>query len=174
MSQKSHSVLGRITSPYGVHGWVKVMSFTEPMDNILGYERWQLSKDGRSFEVSVQSGKRHGKGIVVKIDGCDDRDQAVNLGGSLVQVDTESLPKLGSGDYYWHQLEGLLVNAVSGENLGVVDHLIETGSNDVLVVKATAESIDERERLVPYLPGQVVKSVDIDGKLIVVDWDIEF
>lgn len=172
--QKDLSVLGKITSPYGIHGWVKVISYTDPMDNILGYGKWQLSKDGRDFEVSVKSGKRHGKGIVVKIDGCDDRDQAIRFGGALIKVDKQLLPLLGEGEFYWHQLEGLSVKAVSGESLGVVDHLLETGSNDVLVVKATAESFDERERLIPYLPDQVVKSVDINAGVMIVDWDVDF
>jgi 16S rRNA processing protein RimM len=84
------------------------------------------------------------------------------------------LPELPSGEYYWYQLEGLDVFTVSGECLGKVHHLMETGSNDVVVVRATSGSIDQRERLIPYLPDQVVQQVDLDQGRMVVDWDPEF
>ena len=174
MSQKEYAVLGKVTSPYGIHGWVKVHSYTDPMENILGYKQWLVSKDGRDLNVKVKSGKRHGKGIVVRLDGCDDRNKAVELGGSIIKVDKALLPKLAVGDYYWHQLEGLRVSTIADEYLGKVSHLIETGSNDVLVIKATADSIDERERLIPYLPDQVIKKIDLEAEEIVVEWDSQF
>ena len=73
----------------------------------------------------------------------------------------------GCGEYYWHQLEGLEVVNLSGENLGKVDRLLETGANDVLVLKG------EQERLVPYTPGVVVE-VDLDKGRIQVDWEKDY
>ena len=61
-----------------------------------------------------------------------------------------------------------------GVKLGRVDHLIETGSNDVLIVKPTPDSMDDKERLIPYLPDQVIKSVNLESGLLTVDWDPEF
>ena len=104
----------------------------------------------------------------------NDRDLARTYCGAEVRVSTAELPPLPDGEYYWFQLEGLDVFTVDDECLGKVHHLMETGSNDVLVVQATAGSIDQRERLIPYLPGEVVQSVDLAAKQMVVDWDPEF
>jgi 16S rRNA processing protein RimM len=98
-----------------------------------------------------------------------------------VVVPEGSLPRLEPGDYYWSQLQGLQVwcrDAGQPDNadrvlLGTVDYLIETGANDVLVVKPAAGSIDQRERLIPYLPGDVVTRVDLAEAVIEVDWFLE-
>ncbi len=167
-------VLGKITSLYGVRGWVKVYSHTEPMDNILDYAPWKLKLNGRWLTVKVEQGKRHSKGLVAKLVGCDDRDSASELCGGEIYGDRNKLPVLEPGDYYWHQLEKLNVVTESGVELGQVDHLIATGSNDVLVLKSTPQSVDERERMIPYLPDQVVKEVNLELGIIRVDWDPEF
>src|SRR5690554_1838604 len=115
--------------------------------------------------------------LPILLKGIDDRELARSYGGAEIRVPTELLPELPEGEFYWHQLEGLEVFTVDGECLGKVHHLLETGSNDVLVVHATASSIDQRERLIPYLPDlpdQVVKGVDLENSRIVVDWDPEF
>jgi 16S rRNA processing protein RimM len=95
-----------------------------------------------------------------------------------IAVPRAALPELGAGEYYWNQLEGLLVWArlVSGgtELLGRVDHLMETGANDVLVVRACEGSRDQRERLIPWIPGDVILDVDLAGRELLVDWDPEF
>jgi 16S rRNA processing protein RimM len=98
-----------------------------------------------------------------------------------VVVPAGSLPDLEEGDYYWSQLQGLQVwcrdqsPEASAERvlLGSVDHLIETGANDVLVVKPSRGSIDDRERLIPYLPGDVVTTVDLAEAVIEVNWFLE-
>ncbi|MCP5161589.1 MAG: ribosome maturation factor RimM [Hahellaceae bacterium] len=170
----SLAVLGKITSVYGIKGWVKVLSYTEPHSNILKYRHWTLDLNGRKFTLELLEGKPHGKGLVARLSGCSDRDQAAGLCGALISVDANLLPALEEGEYYWHQLEGLTVRLTDGRELGTVSYLLETGSNDVLVVKGTASSIDKKERLVPYLPGQFVQQVDLENRQIVVDWDPEF
>jgi 16S rRNA processing protein RimM len=90
-------------------------------------------------------------------------------------VPADRLPALAEGEYYWHQLEGLEVwcGASEGDGqvlLGTVDHLIETGANDVLVVRASPGSMDQRERLIPYLPGDVVTGVDLAAGRMEVNW----
>ncbi len=166
--------MGRITSLYGVRGWVKVYSHTEPMENILSYAPWYIQHNGRWLIVEVEQGKRHGKGLVAKLVNCDDRDQAKEFCGTDIAIDQRQLPDLKSEEYYWHQLEKLNVVTESNVLLGQVDYLISTGSNDVLVVKGTKESVDKEERLIPYLPDQVVKEVNLEEGIIRVDWDPEF
>ncbi len=167
-------MIGRITSVYGVKGWVKVYSYTDPIDGILGYRNWTLVQDGKRRPVKMTEGRRHGAGIVVQIDGVSDREVARTYCGAEIVVPTADLPDLPAGEFYWHQLEGLVVLTVQGECLGVVHHLMETGSNDVLVVRPSSESIDQRERLLPYLPDQVVREIDLASGKLVVDWDPEF
>jgi len=175
MTQNSQeTVIGRITSVFGVKGWLKVFSYTDPKDGILNYRDWTLLLDGKRIPIRLEEGRRQGQGIVVRLKGIDDREVARTYCGAEIRVPTEQLPELPEGEVYWHQLEGLDVFTVEGECLGKVHHLLETGSNDVLVVHATAGSIDQRERLIPYLPDQVVQQVDLKGSRMVVDWDPEF
>lgn len=175
MTQNSQeTVIGRITSVFGVKGWLKVFSYTDPKDGILNYRDWTLLLDGKRIPIRLEEGRRQGQGIVVRLKGIDDREVARTYCGAEIRVPTEQLPELPEGEFYWHQLEGLDVFTVEGECLGKVHHLLETGSNDVLVVHATAGSIDQRERLIPYLPDQMVQQVDLKGSRMVVDWDPEF
>ena len=120
--------------------------------------------------------KHHGRGFVAHIAGVNDRTLAESYRGLDVAIPGSSLPPLPDGDYYWRQLQGLQVWCQEGDKkvlLGIVDYLIETGANDVLVVKACEGSIDERERLIPYLPGDSVIRVDLDKALIEVDWFVD-
>lgn len=167
-------VVGKITSVYGVKGWVKIYSHTEPMENILSYSPWFLSLNGQYRQVKIDQGKRHGKGLIAKLAGCSDRDQAKQYCGTEIFVSETQLPDLEGDEFYWHQLENLNVVTESNEVLGRVDYLIATGANDVLVVKGTADSIDKRERLIPYLPDQVIKDINLEEGTLRVDWDPEF
>ncbi|WP_323751284.1 ribosome maturation factor RimM [Marinobacter sp.] len=175
MTQTSQeTVIGRVTSVFGVKGWLKVFSDTDPKEGILNYRDWTLVLDGKRIPTKLEDGRRQGQGIVVKLKGLDDRELARTYAGAEIRVPTEQLPDLPDGEYYWFQLEGLDVFTVEDECLGKVHHLLETGANDVLVVRATAGSIDQRERLIPYLPDQVVMSVNLNDSRMVVDWDPEF
>ncbi|WP_028303946.1 ribosome maturation factor RimM [Oceanospirillum maris] len=168
-------VLGRITSPFGIQGWVKVYSFTDPIDSILQYKKLSLWKDDKPLgEFEVSKGKKHSKGLVVLFKVVADRNQAEALCGSEIRLAKDVLPELEAGDYYWHQLEGLTVFTPENVNLGTVSYLLETGANDVLVVKATPDSIDDAERLIPYLVDQVVKKVNLSDGTVLVDWDPDF
>lgn len=176
------TVMGKVTSVYGVKGWLKVFSYTQPKENICHYKSWQLKDStGALRPVVVLDCKVHGNGLVVQFDGVQDREQAKAYCNMLVTVPSEELPPLAEGEFYWSQLQGLQVYSVMKADesnkpvlLGLVDHLIETGSNDVLVVKKCKGSLDGRERLIPYLPNQVVKLVDLEKGIVEVDWDPEF
>jgi len=168
-------VLGRITSVYGIKGWVKVFSYTDPMDQILDYSDWQISNGGPWRSVEIDAGRSHGKGMVVHIIGCDDRELAKQYGGYEIAVEKSQLASLEENDFYWHELEGQIVWTVDGKKLGRVDHMMSAGgANDVMVVKANRDSIDQRERMIPYLFGEVVKSVNLEERRIEVDWDPDF
>ena len=165
--------VGKITGCYGLQGWVKIHSYTEPGENFLTFGQWRIRRRGVVEPIEFDRGRRHGKGLVAHIAGVDDRTLAEAYQGLEVLAPQESLPRLEEGDYYWHQLQGLRVWCLDGDSrvlLGEVDYLIETGANDVLVVKAAEGSIDDRERLIPYLPGEVVTRVDLEQGEIEVDW----
>lgn len=165
--------VGKITGCYGIKGWVRIHSYTEPMENFLGFGKWLLKRRDGMVPVVFDSGKRHGKGLVVHIDGVDDRTAAEAFKGLEVSVEAASLPQLDDGEFYWHQLEGLQVWCRDGDEsvlLGEVDHLLDTGANDVLVLKPCEGSIDDRERLIPYLVDDVVTRVDTEAGVMEVDW----
>ena len=158
-------VLGRISGLFGVRGWVKVFSYTEPREAVLDYDRWLLSGKNGWQEATVAEGQRHGKTVIVRINGYDDRDQAAGLIGTEIGVPRDELPETDSDHYYWSDLEGLCVVHRDGTELGKVDHLLETGANDVMVVKG------ETERLVPFVMDKVVLGVDLAKGEIRVDWE---
>ncbi|WP_372864717.1 ribosome maturation factor RimM [Spongiibacter sp.] len=166
-------VVAKISTVYGVKGWVKIHSFTDPIENFLGFSGYLLNKAGRWQEVEIDECRRHGKGIVAHLQGVDDRELARQYCGLELGVTADQLPALSDDEFYWHQLVGLQVFA-NGQLLGEIDHLIETGANDVLVVRPCEGSLDDRERLIPYLPGDFVQNIDLQGGAIQVDWDPEF
>lgn len=166
-------VLGKITSVHGVRGEVKIYSFTDPIDNLLDYPAWTLKRDGEVKQVELVSGRLQGKILVAKLKGLDDREVARTFAGFDICVPRALLPDLDDGEYYWHQLEGLKVIDLQGQLLGRLDHLLETGSNDVMVVKPCPGSLDDRERLLPYTE-QCVQKVDLAAGEMRVDWDADF
>lgn len=168
VDQASLIVLGRIGGPHGVKGWVRIQSFTDPRENILSYGRWFLGQGAHWAPYELGNGRMQGKSIVALLDGVDTREAAESLRGCEIAIPRDELPPLPEGEYYWADLVGLRVHTVDGTDLGVVDHLIQTGANDVLVVRG------ERERLIPMVIGQYVTLVDLDAGRMEVDWDPEF
>ena len=148
---------------------MKVFSFTEPRENILRYSPWILQKNNQTREVKVTGGQRQGNTVVAELEGIADRDAALALMGWKILIRKQQLPKPKPGEYYWADLVGLKVETQEGIPLGVVDHLLETGANDVLVV------VDgESERLIPFLQQHTVLNIDLDAGLMVVDWEPDF
>ena len=161
-------IVGRLSGLYGVKGWHKVFSHTDPRDNILSYSPWYLKQGDEWKPYKLNKGRVHGKGIVAQLQGCDDRDQAQILMGQDIAVSRQLFARTVEGEFYWSDLVGLEVQHTDGEKLGKVVQMMETGANDVLVVRG------ERERLIPFLWQQVIKSVDTEAKVICVDWDKDF
>jgi len=168
LSEQQHISVGKISGVFGVKGWVKVFSFTDPRENILTYSPWLLKKGDETKTVNVVDGQLQGKTIVAQLTGVDDRDQAASLMGWDIFITQDQLPKAAKGEYYWSDLIGLNVETIDGVQLGVVDSLLETGANDVVIVQG------ERERVIPFLQGQTIINVDLNAGKIVVDWDPEF
>lgn len=160
--------LGRVSGVFGVKGWLKVQSFTEPRSNITRFDAWTLRANGVEREFEVEDGHGHAGGVVAKLKGLDDRDLAREWIGADIVVPRERLPRLAAGELYWADLEGLEVRTTAGDVLGKVDHLLATGRHDVLVLDS------EPERLIPFVTGAVVKEVDLQRGLIVVDWSADY
>ncbi|MBD3646916.1 MAG: ribosome maturation factor RimM [Pseudomonadales bacterium] len=163
--------MGRITGPHGVQGWVRIYSYTDPVEKIFSYDPWHLAE---TEMVSVEASRIQGKRLIARLEGIEDRDQAAALVDREIWVDRDQLEQLAEGEFYWHQLEGLKVVSEAGEVFGEVTHLMETGANDVLVVDATTDSIDDRQRLIPWVDNEVVSRVDLEEQRIVVNWDPDY
>ena len=161
-------VVGKIIGVFGVRGGLKVYSYTEPHANILNYSPWYLAAGDSWLKREVRNGHAKGKGVVAFLTDCTDRDAAAALVHTEVAVRRSQLPPAEAGEYYWSDLIGLHVVTVNGIALGQVTGLFETGANDVLVVQG------ERERMIPYLPEQVVREVNVARGEMVVDWDPDF
>jgi len=169
--------VGRLAGVFGIKGWLKVKSSTEPETRILDYSPWWLKTRHGVKAMEIDEAQRHNNGLIVHFKGIDDRDQALQLVSVDIAVEMDQLPTLDAGDYYWHQLIGLQVISVyEGREypFGEVVRILETGANDVLVVRSCLDQEPERERLVPYVPEVYVKQVDLVEGVIRVDWDPEF
>ncbi|MFK7977741.1 MAG: ribosome maturation factor RimM [Halioglobus sp.] len=181
-AQASSLAVGKITGSYGIKGWVKIHAFTEQRESFVQLGKWyirQSQSGNESIEaIPFDEFKLHGKGLVAHITGVDDRTEAETYKGLELVAGPDALPTLEDGDFYWHQLEGLKVWCTERDErvlLGIVDHLIETGANDVLVIRPCEGSPSDqpKERLVPYLPGSTVKNVDLALGTIEIDWFLE-
>lgn len=167
MSKVADPVLiGKFTGVYGVKGWVKVFSYTQPKENILSYKNWMLRRPDGWQSVDMLEGKLHGKKVIVRLAGCDDRDQAAALMDIEVAILPDQLAQLSEDEFYWSQIIGLEVITTTGENLGQVSELIETGANDVLVVG--------EDCLIPFARPEIVKAIDLDKGKITVEWSTDY
>jgi 16S rRNA processing protein RimM len=157
-------IVGQIRGLYGVRGWVKVYSFTDPITNLINYSPWFVNQK----ILVVSQAKAHGKGIIAQFESINDRDEAASLLGAEIAIDREQLPTTAIDEFYWHDLIGLTVINHEGITLGKVDSLIATGANDVLVVSG------ECERLIPFVINHVILEVNLVQALMRVNWDADF
>jgi 16S rRNA processing protein RimM len=157
-----------VGAPHGVRGWSQVWSFTDPPEGLLRHAQLAAERRGQRLMLEIADSRMQGERVLVRFAGTDDRDAAAKLTGFELSVPRAEFEPPPPGSWYWHDLIGLVVVTVEGTPLGRVDHLIETGVNDVLVVQG------ERERLIPFALPQIVKKVDLDAGRIEVDWDAEY
>jgi 16S rRNA processing protein RimM len=162
--------VGKISGAFGVKGWVKIYSFTDPRENILSYSPLYLSRKGEWVEVKVVEGRLQGKGVVMSLDGVTDRDQVLPLVGVELAIAKTQIKPAGKDEYYWSDLIGMSVVNLQDEQLGHVESLLENGAHDVLVVV----NKDKTERLIPFVLDDIVELVDLDNKVIRVDWESDY
>jgi 16S rRNA processing protein RimM len=162
-------VMGKVVGAQGILGWVKVQTFTEYLDGLLDYETWYVGngQDWRPLEV-LEANVHGGKVLIAKLQGIVDRTAAEKCKGLLIAVPRDSLPEHPEGEYYWSDLVGLSVENLAGEVFGTVDSLLETGANDVLVVKG-----ENGEKLIPFI-ASVIQQVSLKDKTIRVDWQADY
>ncbi len=168
-SRQRMITVGRLHGAFGVRGEVKLESFTDPLRAIGKYQPWTL-RDARGVERACEGVRvREGvKGLIATMPGIEDKDAADALRGVDVLVPRSALPPPAAGEYYWVDLEGLRVVNLEGADFGSVSHLFSTGANDVLVAQG------ERERMIPFVLPDYIRSVDFAAGVVTVDWDADF
>ena len=174
--------IGSVGAPFGVHGWLKVNSYTEPRDNILRFKKWLLVDEEHSIRQpltpSILEFKESKDKLLILFTGIVDRSQAATLTNKKIAIEREDLPQLAANEYYWADLIGSKVYNLSDELLGVVDYMFTT-ANDVMVVSSSASASQaktgkmgpKKEYLIPYNVGEFIVNVDLPNKIITVNWD---
>jgi 16S rRNA processing protein RimM len=160
-------VLGKIGGAFGVQGWVRITSYTDPPENILDYDAWYLLRAGQWQVAEIEDGRMTAKGVQVKLAGIDSPEEARLQVGIEIAVPRSELPATAPGEYYWSDLEGLEAVTPAGEMLGRVDHFRTTPGGDVVVIRG------DREHWIPFVKDRIVK-VDLDAKRIVLDWGLDW
>ncbi|VAW39757.1 16S rRNA processing protein RimM [hydrothermal vent metagenome] len=165
MQQNRRILIGKVSGCFGVKGWLKIFSYCNPRENITAYKSWIVANQHYD---SIQA-KKHGKLIVAKLAGIDDIETAQALINQDVEIDRQQLAKLADTQFYWHDLIGLQVSNTKGVNFGKITTLLETGANDVIVVKS-----DKVERLIPYIiepsANKTIIKIDLAENIMLVDW----
>ena len=165
----------RVGAPYAVQGWSRVQPLVDSL-RLLTEPDWLWYRLGNCAWRTVDVGETRIQGglLLMRFANCSNRDGAAQYRGAELAIERAELPKLPEGDYYWSDLVGLRVIACSGVEFGNVARLLETGANDVLVVAPTPDSLDQRERLIPYVPERTILEVDIPAGFVRVDWDADY
>lgn len=158
-------VLGRLGRPQGLRGLIRVISFTEPESNILDYLPWHIQKNGHWVPIHIDNFQTQNQTILVKIEGYTEREAVAELTNCNIAVLREQLPKLPEGDFYWHELQNMMVQNKEGAILGQVVDIMPTGTHEVLVIQG------EKQHLIPYVPDIYIVKVDSVQRQITVDWD---
>lgn len=167
MKNSDYIVVGKLASTHGIHGWIKVQTYTTFGADILKFLPWYLQKTPSSpwKAIEIEDHRLQATNLMVKLPGLDTPEQARQLTGALIGITRAQLPALKEDEYYWTDLVGMSVINQHGEMLGKVIYLMETGANDVLVVKG------EKEQAIPWRLGSVITHVDRDKQEIHVDWE---
>lgn len=164
---KKKVIIAKFGSVYGVRGWIRVYSFTDPPDNLLNYPNWLIHHQNTWQSITIREIKPYNDYFIVKLPNCEDRDAARQYTNDLIAIYRDELPPLKDQEYYWSDLIGLRVITTNGVDLGTIKQMLATGANDVFVVG------NDKEHLIPYTED-AVKSIDLKDKIITVDWDPEF
>jgi len=169
-------VLGKVSGFYGVKGWLKLFSHTDPKENIVRYASLKINLGQQWQTIHLDAGKAHGKGVVAHFSGYDSREAAAALIGSELAVYRSDFKTLAKEEYFWADLIGLKVTNLQGIVLGSVVRLMETSANDVLVIKAHVETGEKAqdEILIPFVLQRYIEAVDKNEGVILVNWPVEW
>ena len=155
--------IGRVVRAHGLRGEVSVAVLTEFPERFATTKQVYLGNEFEATPYQLESFRWHKKNVLLTLAGVSNRTQAEQLQGQFVQVSVEEAVPLPAGTYYLYELIGLQVITSTGEQLGVVTEILETGANDVYVVKQ-----NNREILLPAI-ADVVKTIDLDQGQIIVE-----
>jgi 16S rRNA processing protein RimM len=156
--------LGFVGAPFGVRGWIKLRSHTDPPERLLEHRSLRIGHGSVWQSYRIEASGRSGGALTVKLAGIEDRDQAQALRGAQVCVPRSELPQRDDRDFYRADLIGCEVVNLDGEGLGNVQHFIETPAQVLMVVRGA------REFWIPAVP-QHVRRVDLKARRVVVDWN---
>lgn len=170
-ADQSPVIVGNIGAPHGVQGWVRINSYTDPLENIFSYPL--LMQAGHHAEwqpLEIETYSPHGNGFIAKLANVTDRDQAALLTNAKLAVMRDDFPDLEDNEHYWADIIGLAVENQDGIALGKVADFFDTGANEVMVVRDTTSG---KEHLIPYIPEMYILEVDIPAGKMRVEWDPE-
>ncbi|MCF6288013.1 MAG: ribosome maturation factor RimM [Proteobacteria bacterium] len=153
-------LIGKVSGCFGVQGWLKIFSYSNPRENITTYKSWIINN--KVFDLVVA--KKHGKLIVAKLEGIDDKDTALLMIGQKIEIDTQQLAELDGSQFYWRDLVGLDVTNTNGIEFGKLQSILETAAHDVIFVQG------EKQRVIPFIMGSTILTVDLDKNTMLVDW----
>jgi len=160
--------MGRLGAAHGLLGWLRVVSYADPPEQLQNYRDWILVVNDQRREVTLRSLRSIGNGLACRLENVDTREDAETLKGAEIRIRRSALPTTEADEWYWADLEGLEVRNLEGERLGDVAGLMATGANDVLIVQG------ERPRLIPFLHGSRVREVNLAEGRLTVDRDASF
>jgi 16S rRNA processing protein RimM len=155
--------LGCVGAPFGVRGWIKVNSYTDPPEQLFAQRGFRLWRNGATTTYSLEATGKSGGRLTAKLAGVEDRDAAAALRGAAIVLPRSELPAGAAQDYYRADLIGCEVFDLTGARLGVVRHFVETPAHALMVV------VGDREFWVPAVP-QHLRRVDLTARRVVVDW----
>ncbi len=160
--------MGYVAGSFGLRGWIKVVASTEYAENLFDYPCWWLGRNGQWQPYQFEQGQAQPKNINAKLQGVESQEAAFALRGCTIAVPRSAMPAADQDEYYWADLIGMAVINRQSQTLGVVESLLETGANDVLVLKDGTQ-----ERLIPFVDA-VIDKVDLLARQITVDWGLDY
>ena len=158
-------LVASVGKPVGLKGWAKVNSFTRPPENLFNFKNFFLDVDGDKENINIDKFSKSGKNYILKVESLDSIEEIERLKNKEIFIKSEDLPKLKENEFYWKDLIGMEVRQIDGTVIGVVAEIIETGSDDVLVVEK-----NNKKELIPFNFGEIIKEVSDNS--ITVDWYI--
>tara|TARA_Y200000002_G_scaffold276523_1_gene230759 strand:+ start:90 stop:584 length:495 start_codon:yes stop_codon:yes gene_type:complete len=134
MNKLDSVIIGKVISTHGIHGWLSILCFAHPPENLKNYATFMFFND-LIRQVNITDIRIMPKKVIIKIEDYDSMTASENIIGKDILIDKSDMPTLVEGEYYWRELEGLEVVTSKEKHLGVVDFIFNNGSNDVLAIK---------------------------------------